>query len=233
MNLLRKIKSVMRRILNLSFNYFGYEINRRYPDIYLHKYKSYQEYKDIQIFHNKRKINKVWATKNSLNAVIRKIKKELKKNLFGLCHGTRNGFEQNYLASKLSAKIIGTDISNTALNFPRSVVWDFHKDNKAWINKCDFIYTNSLDQSFNPKLALNTWLKQLKVGGLLFVEHSEAHGPQGASEMDPFGVKPNVFPYFIAELFGNKISTEIIHSFMPGEGKSNYPIYIFVIKKLS
>jgi hypothetical protein len=113
-------------------------------DFYLYKYKSYADYKNIQTFHNKRKINKTWATEKILNIVIRNIKDNYKKNRYvGLCHGTRNGFEQNYIASKLNVSIIGTDISETATQFPKSIVWDFHKPKKEWLGSCDFVYSNS------------------------------------------------------------------------------------------
>jgi hypothetical protein len=229
----RTIKKIFTKILNTFFGLFGYEITKIYPDIYLHKYNSYNEYKEIQIFHNKRKIQKVWASKNTLNKVINRVQKEFKnKSLFALCHGSRNGFEQRYLASKLKIKIIGTDISETALNYPLSIVWDFHKENLDWINKCDFIYTNSLDQSWKPDLALRTWLKQLKIGGLLFIEHSEDHGPKGASQMDPFGIKPKILPYYLIKLFEDNISIHIIDTYIPIKNKINYPVQIFVIKKL-
>jgi len=233
MNPSRTLKTFLKKNTKLFFSLFGYEINKKYSNIYIHKYKSYQEYKDIQIFHNKRKIQKVWASKNTLNKVINRVRKDFKnKKLFALCHGTRNGFEQNYLASKLRVRIIGTDISETALNFPLSIIWDFHKENKNWINKCDFIYTNSLDQSWKPELALGTWLRQLKIGGLLFIEHSEDHGPQGASEMDPFGIKPKIFPYYLIGLFGDRISMQVIKASIPEKNKERYPVEIFVIKKL-
>ncbi|MDC2974967.1 hypothetical protein OAX47_02090 [Prochlorococcus sp. AH-736-K09] len=77
------------------------------------------------------------------------------KKIKGLCHGSRNGFEQNYL-NKLDKRmdVIGTDISDNASNFKKSVQWDFHKTKKEWINTFDFVYTNSLDQSWKPGEAL-------------------------------------------------------------------------------
>ena len=99
---------------------------------------------------------------------------------------------------------------------------------KDWVGKFDFVYTNSLDQSFKPNLAIETWLNQLKPDGYLFVEHSEDHGPKSASEMDPFGVKPNVFCHILVSWFGHQISFDyqkIIKS------NTNQPTYLFVIKK--
>ena len=73
----------------------------------------------------------------------------------------------------------------------------FHDVNDEWKNKFDFIYTNSLDQSWKPKQALVVWLEQLSKNGVLIIEHTELHGPKGASEKDPFGVKLNVVPYVL------------------------------------
>jgi hypothetical protein len=148
-----------------------------------------------------------------------------------LCHGTRNGFEQKYLNTagrKINA--IGTDISETATEFDNTVQWDFHDENPNWVGGFDFIYSNSLDQAWNPKLALKTWLNQVKTGGVVVIEHTESHGPLGASEMDPFGVRPTVMPYVLTEWFGHQIS--ISHT---KAKKSNKEIYawLFVIKKFA
>ena len=66
---------------------------------------------------------------------------------------------------------------------------------KEWMSKFSFVYSNSLDQAFDPKKALSTWAAQLAPQGLLFIEHTMAHSPSGASEMDPFGAHPMVMPY--------------------------------------
>ena len=62
-----------------------------------------------RIFHNKTKLDNVWADEATLDLVIERVKEEYanSKSLFALCHGTRNGFEQNYIASKLNIEIIG------------------------------------------------------------------------------------------------------------------------------
>ena len=54
--------------------------------------------------------------------------------------------------------VLGTDISDTAKNYENSIQWDFHDINDKWVNSQEFIYTNSLDQSWQPKLAVHTWL---------------------------------------------------------------------------
>ena len=221
----QKIKKKLNKILEAK--------KKATSDFYLYKYKSYDEYKSIQTFHNKRKIKKTWATEKILNIVIRNIKSNYKKTRYvGLCHGARNGFEQGYIASKLNVSILGTDISETAKQFPKSIVWDFHKPKKEWIGSCDFVYSNSLDQSYKPKVALTTWLKQLKLNGLLFLEYGIDHGPSGAGEMDPFGCKPEYLPYLISEWFPHLISIKIVRSFVYKTDKTKNPIWIFVVKKI-
>jgi hypothetical protein len=77
-------------------------------------------------------------------------------------------------------------------------------------------------------LALETWLKQLNDSGLVFIEHTESHGPQSASKMDPFGVKPVNMPYLLASWFGHSISIEIIETEKESYG---IKVWLFVIKK--
>ena len=205
--------------------------NSQSTNFHLYKYKSYEEYRDIQINFNKEKIHKIWADEKVLSAVAKRVKFEFpEQGINGICHGSRNGFEQAYLAKKLRAEILGTDISDTALDFPNTVQWDFHDVNKEWIEKFNYIYTKSLDQSWQPDAALKVWVNQLRVGGLLFVEHTNFHGPQSANKMDPFGVTPQFFPYLVADWLGHKVSLEIIK-----ETKSNYgyEVWLFVLKRLS
>ena len=150
------------------------------------------------------------------------------KQISVLCHGSRNGFEVKTLQTLLpSAYVIGTDISDNASSYGL-VEWDFHDINKDWLNSFDCIYTNSLDQSWKPKEAIETWVSQLKNDGLLIIEHTEAHSPSHASKMDPFGVRPVAFPYVISKWFGDSMAI----SFEIGK-KSNMDLeaYLFVLRK--
>ena len=210
----------------------GYAIVKKKDtvDFYLHDYPSYERYREVQIFHNKRKIESIWADKQTLNRVAEIVaEKKQTQPIRGLCHGTRNGFEQNYLNSlSLGIEALGTDISETASDYENSVQWDFHDIKDEWKDRFDFVYTNSLDQSWKPKEALTVWLQQLNRNGILIIEHTEAHGPSGASEMDPFGVRPLVVPYVLTMWFGSQIS--ISHSV---GRKDNYDLdaWLFVISK--
>ena len=189
---------------------FGYEIvpKRRLLDFILFEYDNYDHYKNEQVKWNKKKINNVWADENTLkrcaDIVIRNSSSDFP--ITGICHGSRNGFEVKKLKSLIAnSDIIGTDISENAANYGL-YIWDFHDVNKEWVNNFDFVYSNSLDQSWKPKLAIETWLEQLKPKGRLLLEHTDYHGPEYASEMDPFGVRPNVFPFILTKWFGNRIS---------------------------
>lgn len=201
-------------------------------EFYLHKYKSYQDYKNTQILHNIRKLNNIWADKKTLNRVAKLVTyhtQSPKTLKLGICHGTRNGFEQNYLNS-LNKKIyaIGTDISASCKKFKNSIQWDFHKQKKSWVKRFDFIYTNSLDQSWNPKKAISTWLNQIKDTGQIIIEHTNSHGPEEAGSMDPFGVHPKIFPYVLTLWFGDGIT--ISHTVEKKENM-NLDAWLFVIKK--
>ena len=102
--------------------------SKAFIDVYLYRYSSYEEYRQVQIYHNLRKLKRVWADPQTLDLLADELVARLGSGpLRGLCHGTRNGFEQNHLnAQHPGWKVTGTDISPSAADFPNSVVWDFH-----------------------------------------------------------------------------------------------------------
>lgn len=219
----------------------GFEVvpKKRLVDYYLHKYNSYEDYKQAQIRLNKQKLDLIWADENTLKKVSDIIKTNLKqgsklsKKILGICHGTRNGFEQNYLNKIISnSNIIGTDISDTALEYKNSIQWDFHDQKEEWVEKFDFVYTNSLDQSWKPKLALSTWLNQIKTNGIIIIEHSVYHSPEHAGEGDPFGVRPEVMPYVLSDWFGHRISIDHYLQKKSNVFKSDINVWLFVVKKI-
>ena len=220
----------------------GFEVvpKKRLVDFYLHKYNSYEQYKESQIRLNKKKLDLIWADENTLKKVSNIIDKSLEQKnnasnkIHGICHGTRNGFEQNFLNKIIpNSNIIGTDISNTALNFENSIQWDFHDQKEEWVGKFDFVYSNSLDQSWKPKLALTTWLNQINNDGIVIIEHSIYHSPEHAGEGDPFGVRPEVMPYILTEWFGHKISISHYLQKKSNVFSSDINVWLFVLKKIS
>ena len=225
-----QFKNLINRIL-FKFGYRISKVNNSGELVKIHKYKDYNEYRETQIFYNKKKIDKVWADEITLEKISDFLKDKIKTNLIkGICHGSRNGFEQNFFNEKKDGfEVIGTDISDTAKNYKNSIVHDFHNEKKEWINNFDFVYSNSLDQSFDPKKALEVWLNQIKEKGFIIIEHSDQHGVISSGKMDPFGVEANFFPYLLSEWFGHLISIEIIKG--SKINKNNAPVFLFVLKK--
>jgi hypothetical protein len=187
----------MKRIINQIIKPLGVKVVRLQSGelVYHHRYEGgYDQYRSIQIKHNKRKIENVWADDRTLSVIADDIRREnIGSN--GVCHGARNGFEVKWFRENLSGDVIGTDISETATQFEHMVVWDFHEVNPEWVGKFDFVYTNSLDQAMDPQKAISAWVGQLSHRGRVYIEHTMAHAPQGAGEMDPFGAHPMTMPY--------------------------------------
>ncbi|PLX36351.1 MAG: hypothetical protein C0606_16830 [Hyphomicrobiales bacterium] len=189
----------MRKLIDRLVRPFGLRVitTQDAEMVYFHEYEGgYSQYRETQIFHNKRKLHHVWADKKTLSMIVDDLRKK-GLGATGICHGARNGFEVEYFREQLGGDIIGSDISETAADFPNMVVWDFHEENPEWAGKFDFIYTNSLDQAFKPDQALASWVKQLKPGGRIYIEHTTAHAASCAGEMDPFGAHPMVMPYLL------------------------------------
>lgn len=218
-NALRRLRSVV-------------PLKKDIVDFYLHSYSSYEEYRNTQILHNERKLGQIWADETTLARVANIVLSHAaaQKEILGLCHGTRNGFEQRYFNNQQKFNAIGTDISPTANQFPNSVQFDFHDVNVEWVNRFDFVYSNSLDQSWQPKTALTTWFNQVRQDGLVILEHTKSHGPGAAGKMDPFGVRPIAMPYVLTEWFGHQIS--VAHT-IGKKANNGLDCWLFVCRKLT
>lgn len=227
---IRQITDGARQKWNEFLRYLFVDLlkSKAFIDFYLHEYRSYDQYREVQIYHNIRKIKRVWADASTLGVMADRLTEMLGPGeITGLCHGSRNGFEQNFLNERSDRfKVIGTDISPTARDFPNSVEWDFHDENPDWTGKFDFVYSNSLDQSWQPRKALETWLGQIKPDGVLVIEHSEEQSPLAAGEMDPFGVRPAAFPYVIADWFGHQVSISFCECLKDNLRKKSWLFFI-------
>ena len=186
----------------------------------LYKYKSYEEYKKVQISANKSKINSSWVDTNSIGGLTKYIFEHNDDVKFGLCHGTRRGLEQqafidNFDLIGKTVEVIGTEISDTASTYPHTIEWDFHNVKKEWLGKVDFIYSNSLDQSYKPKECLDVWMSCLGKLGLCILEwtwnHGDVHPPNkfcngincthSGSKRDPFGATLKEYKSMIKEKY--------------------------------
>lgn len=159
----------------------------------------YDEYRRIQIEGNKSKIGNIWVVEENIKFLSNYIKTLMPKPSFGICHGTRRGKEQEWFSKYLNCKVLGTEISDTALQFPNTIQWDFHEVKPEWIHSLDFIYSNSFDHSYDPEMCLRKWMTCLNKNGICIIEHSRLHGLDGANELDPFGAELYFMPYLIAK----------------------------------
>ena len=184
----------------------------------------YELYKDIQDAGNKRKLDRSWATEEDMIFLSSQIRRHVAKPNFGICHGTRRGLEQQWLSENLhDIKIIGTDIADSATDFPNTIQWDFHEEKPEWVGKADFVYSNSFDHSYDPKKSLSTWMRSLKPDGICILQHAAIdHSPESVNELDPFGANLDILPYLILTWSeGNYSVREIIPSPDVKNGKNS------------
>lgn len=203
------LKQITKRLLA----YPGYEIRRipnhkeEVPGFRLYSYLKadgsfdYERYRQIQIEGNKRKIERVWAFEENIAFLSDYIKDAIGVPRFGICHGTRRGKEQEWFRKYLGSEVIGTEISETAGQFPHTIQWDFHEVKPEWLDSVDFIYSNSFDHSYDPAKCLNAWMSCVRRGGLCILEHpSYRHGPSDLqAELDPFGADIVLMSYLITK----------------------------------
>ena len=194
-----------------------------------YKYNSYDDYVKHQVKANKKKLNNVWVQEDTIKLICDKLIR-LKNELdYGLCHGTRRGVEQALFNKYLGGKVIGTEISDTAIYFPNTIKWDFHNIKEEWINSFDYIYTNSLDHAYDPRKALRSWLSCLKENGVMVIEWSEAVGnrPKKANKNDPFFAKAKEIEKLIKECGGVVVDT------IRTSNKKSNALYLIFARRIS
>ena len=188
----------------------------------------YDKYRNVQIKANKKKIDKVAVLEENIAFLSDYVKGKLGDVQFGICHGTRRGKEQKWFGKYLDCEVIGTEISDTAKDFPNTIQWDFHDVKSEWIDSVDFIYSNSLDHSYNPEKCLDVWMSCLKNKGMCIIEHSS--DSEAARQMDPFGAPITLMPYLIL-VWGKGVysAREIIDA--PAITNARRYIKFFIIQK--
>lgn len=179
--------------------YIKYHHNDYHSYINKQKDKTYRRLK--QFFEgNENQKDQFWSSQKRMKQIAEYCIEYFESSkINGICHGTRTGAEQKMLQEELpeGSHIFGTEIEPSAINIPNTIIWDFHEIKKEWVNKFDIIYSNSHDQAQNPEKAIKNWIKSLKKGGLLFLEHSRGHGRLRANYTDPWGVETEILPYVL------------------------------------
>lgn len=139
---------------------------------------SFDEYVAAQVEANRRKQNVVWVRKRNIAF----LSGYIGHARIIVCHGTRNGKEQQYFREHFpDAWIVGTEISPSAEDYPMTIRHDFHEP-VGFVS--DVTYTNALDHAFDPDRAIRTWLSET---GLLLIEHSDCDFDDKVTRFDPFG----------------------------------------------
>jgi len=197
----------------------------------IYKYKSKEQYRKVQEAGNIKKLDCVFVNEKVVNYLSEYIKENIKNPSFGICHGTRRGVEQKLFAEKTSAKVIGTEISLTATQFPDTIQWDFHDVKDEWINNVDFIYSNSIDHSYDPIMVLSQWLSCLKDNGLCFIEYTYFN--KKFTKLDCFSASRDEMINLINEVgyLHDTIIIKGIHKASPTRKARKITYIIFVVKK--
>ena len=239
---------MLKRILQELFAHFGFEIKRIEPanraemaGFGLYRYLrvdgsfDYEEYCRIQVGGNKNKIERVWVIEESIVFLANYIESVIGSVRFGICHGTRRGKEQEWFRKYLGCEVIGTEISDTAEQFPHTIRWDFHDTKPEWIDAADFIYSNAFDHSYDPEKCMNAWMSCVKRGGLCILEHSSEHEVRSrnspVTKLDPFKADMAIMPYLITTWAkGRYVVREILAA--PAKVEDFKSLNFIVIQKL-
>jgi SAM-dependent methyltransferase len=172
----------------------------------LHQYPDYDTYRDVQVAGNKAKLKMQFVKESHIRILADHLTSLIGEVRFGICHGTRRGAEQAWFRAHLpgTPEVIGTEISDTALDFPDTVQWDFHDPNPDWAGRADFIYSNSWDHAFDPERAFAAWLDAMRPGGLMLLDYTKGQTPEAANALDPFGTTLEALTDLLAEKFGDR-----------------------------
>jgi len=165
--------------------------------MHLNKYKDFDEYKNYQINGNKGNSDGQWCQENEIQFLSKYLLENVSPLNFGICHGTKQGSEQKWFSQYTNAKVIGTEISDSAKSYPNTIEWDFHKVKDEWLDNIDFIYSNALDHSYDPIMCLNSWMSCVKITGLCILEWTISHGEDNTSMVDPFGASEKEYEEMI------------------------------------
>lgn len=201
-------------------------------DYKLFAYPDYQTYRKVQEAGNKAKIRAQYVKKSHIGFLAGHLSAVCGPVSFGLCHGVRRGKEQAWFRRALpgAPEVIGTDISETATQFPFTVQWDFHEPNPDWAGRADFVYSNAWDHAYDPGKAFRAWVDCLKPGGVLLLDHTAGHQPRATSALDPFGATEAGLLRILAESCGDLGQVQAVLDRM---ADADYPCRVIVFARNS
>lgn len=147
----------------------------------------YDAYRAIQTLANKAKLNWRSVSQEEISALCDVLAGSGFPIRSVLCHGTRNAAEQGFFRAVLpDAEILGTEISETATQFPMTIQWDFHDVKPEWRGHWDVIFSNSWDHTYDPDRLFPAWLSCLAPNGAMVLQWSRIQCETPADPIDPF-----------------------------------------------
>jgi SAM-dependent methyltransferase len=179
---------------------------------------------------NRAKLDQVWTNEANLRFLCGWLRSHGSRPSFVLCHGTRNGFEQRIFHQEFDCRVIGTEISSTASQFPMTVQHDFQEVRSEWDGSADLVYSNSLDHAYDPAKALHAWVRSVKPGGYIVLDKASDSDPHGISDLDPFGISvPNLIVFMLDSL-GDQVSVRALLDVpSPKEGTSYHRMIVIQV----
>lgn len=167
---------------------------------------TYQKYVEGQRQKADRELNRTFASTRALDVVSEYLRRHFRNRtrLHGVCHGAKVGREVRFLRRQLEhhsrgsraagfardVSILGTDISEQASRRSRGdvILMDFHVVYTSWQGHWDFIYSNTLDHSYDPGSALGVWRWSLQgTDGLVVLHRSPFHSTLHIDSVDMYG----------------------------------------------
>lgn len=170
-----KIKNMKNKYSGIDSKEINLNINEHLDENGNFDYDSYVE---AQTKVNLKKIDFKGPDFGRISMMANYIKEHIPDATSGICHGTRRGTEQRDFNKLLNIPVIGTEISHTAKHFPGTIQWDFHNVKDEWINNTSFIFSNSLDHSYDPIKCLNVWMSCIAPGGKIFLQRGNDDLPE-------------------------------------------------------
>jgi SAM-dependent methyltransferase len=188
----------------------------------IYKYENYDDYVNNQIEANHAKLKSVYVEKKT----IKKIYRDKKEAARILCHGTRNAAEQKYFKKYFrKAEVIGTELSDTADQFPMTVRHDFNEVKEEWLGAFDIVYSNAIDHAFDPNNTIRIWAQQLAPSGRLYLEHGFGEKDNRARAWDPVEIDDSE----LRELF-TKNGLRLVGTFESTGLKGRVPSLVDIIE---
>ena len=228
----------MKKLMNKVASSLGYDVKKQHlvsrNGFELYRYCKtdgsfdYDKYRQVQTAGNKRKIKNVWVREENIAFVSEYILSKIGDVKFGLCHGTRRGKEQEWFGKHLNCEVLGTEISDTAEQFPNTIQWDFHEVKPEWIESVDFIYSNSFDHSYDPEKCLQAWMSCIRPGGVCLIEHSSCN--HHATKLDPFVAYISLMTYLVLTWGKGKFFVRQLLDAPSAKDSLNYIQYLVIQK---